>query len=311
MRNVKNKSLKIALMTTLSSLVLIMNGCGSDPTQSNEIENLRKRNAELEQQIEALQEENASLHAQLPAQTITEKDELIAGADTPASTESTEEISITEDNFYDYFRVEELFRTEYNGFDEPERYYYILRVVPKEEYVSRITNCNITAEYEYKAYSNWTYSVDEKGELIKGDSHSSTEFTETVVNEFTHNLFDNDKPPFYLIICAPLFGVHDETVPYMVEDYSLKRVKGTLELLPEETIQDSQENDAAGIRLVCKGSSVNVRSEPSTSSSVVGTIESGDTFIPSETVQGKDKQTWYQITLKNGVVGYVRKDFFE
>ena len=58
-----------------------------------------------------------------------------------------------------------------------------------------------------------------------------------------------------------------------------------------------------------QGSSVNVRQTASTSSSVVGTVNSGDTFDVGDPETGSDGQQWYKITLSNGQAGYVRSDF--
>ena len=58
-----------------------------------------------------------------------------------------------------------------------------------------------------------------------------------------------------------------------------------------------------------QGSSVNVRQTASTSSSVVGTVNSGDTFDVGDPETGSDGQQWYKITLSNGQSGYVRSDF--
>ncbi len=54
--------------------------------------------------------------------------------------------------------------------------------------------------------------------------------------------------------------------------------------------------------------SVRIRSEASTSGSVVGTGAQGDTFDILETVSGSDGYTWYKIAMSNGSSGYVRGD---
>lgn len=57
------------------------------------------------------------------------------------------------------------------------------------------------------------------------------------------------------------------------------------------------------------GSNINVRSEGSTTSSVVGTVNTGDILTIGDTVTDDSGATWYQVTLDNGTSGYVRADF--
>lgn len=58
-------------------------------------------------------------------------------------------------------------------------------------------------------------------------------------------------------------------------------------------------------------SDVNVRSEASTSSDIVGTVTSGETYDVGETATDDTGATWYQITLSDGSTGYIRSDFVE
>ncbi len=60
-----------------------------------------------------------------------------------------------------------------------------------------------------------------------------------------------------------------------------------------------------------KSSNVNVRSDASTSGSVVGTVTTGDSFEVGEPVQDASGMDWYQITLSSGATGYVRSDFID
>ncbi|SEA03128.1 SH3 domain-containing protein [Lachnospiraceae bacterium NK3A20] len=56
---------------------------------------------------------------------------------------------------------------------------------------------------------------------------------------------------------------------------------------------------------------VNVRSDATTTSSVVGTANSGDTLELGESKDDADGATWYQVTLPSGSTGYIRSDFLE
>lgn len=56
-------------------------------------------------------------------------------------------------------------------------------------------------------------------------------------------------------------------------------------------------------------SDVNVRSDASTTSDIVGTAASGESYNVGEEKQDADGNTWYQITLSDGSVGYIRNDF--
>ena|GEM_PF-743225 len=57
------------------------------------------------------------------------------------------------------------------------------------------------------------------------------------------------------------------------------------------------------------GTNVNVRSDASTSSSIVGSATSGQTMQVGESKQDETGATWYQVTLSNGNQGYIRSDF--
>lgn len=57
------------------------------------------------------------------------------------------------------------------------------------------------------------------------------------------------------------------------------------------------------------GNTVNVRSDASTSSNIIGTANNGDTYDLGETKQDDTGATWYQITLSSGDTGYIRSDF--
>ncbi len=57
------------------------------------------------------------------------------------------------------------------------------------------------------------------------------------------------------------------------------------------------------------GSDINVRSEAGSDSSQVGTVTTGDVVTVGETATDSSGATWYQVTLENGTVGYVRGDF--
>lgn len=54
---------------------------------------------------------------------------------------------------------------------------------------------------------------------------------------------------------------------------------------------------------------VNVRSDATTQSSVVGSATSGETLQVGESKQDSTGATWYQVTLANGNHGYIRSDF--
>ncbi len=56
-------------------------------------------------------------------------------------------------------------------------------------------------------------------------------------------------------------------------------------------------------------SDVNVRSDASTTADIVGTATSGESYNVGEEKQDADGSTWYQITLSDGSVGYIRNDF--
>lgn len=56
------------------------------------------------------------------------------------------------------------------------------------------------------------------------------------------------------------------------------------------------------------GTDVNVRGEASTTSSVVGTVSSGETFQVGDSTTDSDGNTWYQVTLGSGATGYIRSD---
>lgn len=55
-------------------------------------------------------------------------------------------------------------------------------------------------------------------------------------------------------------------------------------------------------------SNVNVRSDASTSSSVVGTANSGQTLQVGDSKVDSSGATWYQVTLASGNTGYIRSD---
>lgn len=57
------------------------------------------------------------------------------------------------------------------------------------------------------------------------------------------------------------------------------------------------------------GSSINVRGEASTTGSIVGTLNTGDTVTVGESTTDDAGATWYQVTLSNGTTGYVRGDY--
>lgn len=57
------------------------------------------------------------------------------------------------------------------------------------------------------------------------------------------------------------------------------------------------------------GSDINVRSEAGSDSSQVGTVTTGDVVTVGETATDASGATWYQVTLDNGTVGYIRGDF--
>lgn len=57
------------------------------------------------------------------------------------------------------------------------------------------------------------------------------------------------------------------------------------------------------------GDRVNVRSDASTSSNIVGTAVNGETYDLGETKDDDTGATWYQITLSSGDTGYIRSDF--
>jgi hypothetical protein len=56
-------------------------------------------------------------------------------------------------------------------------------------------------------------------------------------------------------------------------------------------------------------SDVNVRADASTTADIVGTAASGEAYDIGEEKQDADGNTWYQITLADGSVGYIRNDF--
>lgn len=55
--------------------------------------------------------------------------------------------------------------------------------------------------------------------------------------------------------------------------------------------------------------SVNVRSDASTSSSIVGTASNGDELEVGDSKEDDSGNTWYQVTLSDGSTGYIRNDF--
>ena len=57
------------------------------------------------------------------------------------------------------------------------------------------------------------------------------------------------------------------------------------------------------------GSDINVRSEASTDGSIVGTVDTGDTVTVGDSATDSSGATWYEVTLSNGTVGYIRSDF--
>ena len=56
-------------------------------------------------------------------------------------------------------------------------------------------------------------------------------------------------------------------------------------------------------------SNVNVRADASTSASIVGTANTGESFTVGDSKVDGEGKTWYQITLASGNIGYVRSDF--
>ncbi len=54
--------------------------------------------------------------------------------------------------------------------------------------------------------------------------------------------------------------------------------------------------------------SVNIRKEPSTSSEVVGSTESGKTVTVNGKTTGGDNRVWYQVVVDASTVGYIRED---
>ncbi len=57
------------------------------------------------------------------------------------------------------------------------------------------------------------------------------------------------------------------------------------------------------------GSNINVRSDASTTSSIVGTANNGDELEVGESKTDSAGSTWYQVTLTDGSVGYIRNEF--
>lgn len=54
--------------------------------------------------------------------------------------------------------------------------------------------------------------------------------------------------------------------------------------------------------------SVNVRKEPSTSSTIVASLKQGNTVTVNSKTKGADEKVWYQIAVDANTVGYVRSD---
>ena len=57
------------------------------------------------------------------------------------------------------------------------------------------------------------------------------------------------------------------------------------------------------------GDDINVRSEASTSGSIVDTVSTGDTVTVGESAEDDSGATWYYVTLSDGTTGYIRSDF--
>lgn len=57
------------------------------------------------------------------------------------------------------------------------------------------------------------------------------------------------------------------------------------------------------------GDAINVRSDASTSSSIVGTANAGDVLDVGDSKDDDSGNTWYQVTLSDGSTGYIRNDF--
>ena len=59
------------------------------------------------------------------------------------------------------------------------------------------------------------------------------------------------------------------------------------------------------------GSGINLRSEPSTSGSVLGTASYGETFEITGSSTDAAGATWYAVTLSNGSTAYIRSDLIQ
>ena len=64
---------------------------------------------------------------------------------------------------------------------------------------------------------------------------------------------------------------------------------------------------------VCRSDEVNVRNEPNTSSEVVANIDKNATiYVHSNPIKSSQSTIpWYEVTIDNGIHGYIRADFIE